>query len=52
MHKLVVLAAVVSVAAPALTSCANTIRGAGRDTAQTVNATQSAVKRTGRAVVN
>ncbi|MBZ9790441.1 entericidin [Rhizobium sp. 3T7] len=33
----------------ALSSCANTIRGMGRDTANTVNATQNAGQRVGNA---
>ncbi|MBB4007905.1 entericidin domain-containing protein [Allorhizobium taibaishanense] len=39
--KLVAVAAVF-VAVGALSSCGNTIRGMGKDTANTVNATQSA----------
>ncbi|MGF9567561.1 entericidin [Neorhizobium sp. JUb45] len=35
--------------AAALASCGNTIRGVGRDTANTVDATQSAGKRVDRA---
>ena len=35
-----------------LAGCANTIRGAGQDASNTVNATQNAVDRTARAVVD
>lgn len=35
-----------------LASCANTIKGVGRDTANTVNATQNAGNRMGNAVAN
>lgn len=33
-------------------SCENTIRGVGRDAAETVDATENAVERTGRAVTD
>jgi len=36
----------------ALASCANTIKGAGRDVANTVNATQNAGNRMGNAAAN
>jgi predicted small secreted protein len=36
----------------ALASCANTIKGVGRDAANTVNATQNAGKRVGNAAAN
>ncbi|MBB4227351.1 entericidin domain-containing protein [Rhizobium mongolense] len=36
----------------ALSSCGNTIRGVGRDTANTVDATQNAGNRVGRAAAN
>ena len=39
-------------AAISLGSCANTIRGIGQDTANAVDATQNAGRRTRRAVVN
>jgi predicted small secreted protein len=35
-----------------LGSCANTIKGVGRDTANAVNATQNAGKSVGKAVAN
>ncbi len=40
------------VALVVLSGCANTIRGVGSDTANTVNATQDAVKKTGNAIAN
>ncbi|WP_420493409.1 entericidin [Rhizobium etli] len=36
----------------ALSSCGNTIRGVGRDAANTVDATQSAGNRVGKAAAN
>lgn len=51
--KLKVLAPVAVVAMAILaTGCANTIRGVGQDTANTVNATQGAGKRVGNAAAN
>ncbi|MEM8749590.1 MAG: entericidin [Pseudomonadota bacterium] len=35
-----------------VSGCANTIRGVGKDASNTVDATQGAVRRTGRAVAN
>ena len=35
-----------------LAACENTIRGAGRDAAETVDATQNAANRTGNAIAN
>ena len=52
MKKLLASLLLLSVVAPVLSACENTIRGVGRDTAQTVNATQNAARRTGRAVRN
>ena len=52
MKHLAIVALVAATVAPTLSSCANTIRGVGRDTANTVNATQNAARRTGRAVRN
>lgn len=42
--------AVLTVMALASTGCANTIRGVGRDTANTVNATQNAGSNVAKAV--
>ncbi len=51
--KLKVLAPVAVVAMAILaTGCANTIRGVGQDTANTVNATQGAGKRVSNAAAN
>ena len=49
MIRLVLAAAV---AVPVLTACENTIRGVGRDAAKTVDATQNAARRAGRAIRN
>lgn len=48
------LALAIALAASTLTisGCANTIRGAGQDASNTVNATQSAVSSTGEAIVD
>ena len=52
MKRLAIVLLLGAVIAPVLSACENTIRGVGRDTAETVNATQNAVRRTGRAVRN
>ena len=48
----IALAIVLATSSMAMSGCANTIRGAGQDASNTVNATQGAVRRTGRAVAN
>ena len=52
MKRFIVLAALAALVAPTLSACEKTIRGLGRDTAKTVDATQNAARRTGRAVRN
>lgn len=50
IFKLFVSAGLVAGSLIALSGCANTIRGIGQDTANTVNATQNAAQRTVNAV--
>lgn len=52
MNRIVLAAIVAAMATPALSGCGNTIRGLGQDTANTVDATQNATRRTTRAVTN
>jgi predicted small secreted protein len=48
--KIVSISAIACAALMCLVSCANTIKGVGRDTANTVNATQNAGNRVGNAM--
>lgn len=52
MNTIVTKAAVLLVVAVAASSCGNTIRGMGKDTANAVNATQDAGHRVDRAARN
>jgi predicted small secreted protein len=49
MKRTIVTLAAVSLCALTLSSCGNTIRGVGKDAANTVDATQNAGKRVDRA---
>ncbi|RLQ86935.1 entericidin [Notoacmeibacter ruber] len=46
MKNILFVTALVAFIAPSLAGCGNTIRGMGQDTANTVDATQSAVENT------
>ena len=50
LFKSILLAGLIAGAFVALPGCANTIRGAGQDAANTVNAAQGAARRTVKAV--
>ncbi|MCP1198862.1 entericidin [Notoacmeibacter sp. MSK16QG-6] len=52
MKNVLFVAALVAFIAPSLAGCGNTIRGIGQDTANTVDATQSAASNTADAVVD
>ena len=52
MKRLLIAASLAALVVPTLSACESTIRGAGRDTAEAVDATQGAVRRTGRAIRN
>lgn len=49
MNKTLVTIVAISLAGATLASCGNTIRGMGKDTANTVDATQNAGNRVGNA---
>ncbi|OXT01891.1 entericidin [Notoacmeibacter marinus] len=52
MKNVIFVAALVAFIAPSLAGCGNTIRGLGKDTANTVDATQAAAGTTANAVAN
>ena len=52
MKRLLIVTALGALVLPTLQACESTIRGVGRDTANAVDATQNAARRTGRAVRN